>query len=365
MNNKISGGSILTICIYIVAVSFFSLVNRQILKIAGNTSLLVFLLSIIIGIIPVFMITYISKKIDTSLYKFLLDKFSYLGYLILFILIILTIYLVYIFTFVFLNFIVGQFLTKTSYYFISITLFTMVTYPIKKGIEVISRVSFILFTFSFAILMFFFITLIPFVDINNLKPYIDTSNINILKSIFLVVSTTTFPLVLILNEKNKVTNKKVFPRKILFGYLISMSIMLLFLLFTILIYGIDFSKILTYPTYSLFKEVQILGFIERIENIVSIIFFAGFYVVFVYYIYFIHDNIKELFKIKSKKINNIIITALALSISTISVYTFKNYNISYLINYSKYILSGFFLIILILFIRCLFIKQNKTLDNQG
>ena len=359
MNSKISSGEVLTLCIYIIAVSFFALINRPILKISGNTSLLVFFISILIGIIPVFMIIYISKKMDTSLYKFLIDKFKILGYPILFLLIILTIYLIYIFTFVFLNFIVGQFLTKTSYYFISITIFIMVIYPIKKGIEVIARVSFLLFVFSFTILMFFFLTLLPFIDIGNLKPYIDTNNINILKSIFLVVSTTTFPLVLVLNEKNKVTDKKLFPRKILFGYLISMIIMFLFLLFTILIYGIDFSKILTYPTYSLFKEVQILGFIERIENIVSIIFFAGFYIVFVYYIYFIHDNIKEMFKIRSKKINNFIITTLSLSISTISVYTFKNYNISYLVNYSHYILSIFFIIILIIFIRCLFIKNNN------
>ena len=134
--------------------------------------------------------------------------------------------------------------------------------------------------------------------------------------------------------------------------------MFLFLLFTILIYGIDFSKILTYPSYSLFKKVELLGFIERIENIVSLIFFAGFYAAFIYYVYFISDNIKEVFKIKTKRMNNILIFIISLGISTLSVYLFKNYDLYFLINYYLYIVLIYFIILIIIFIRCLFIKKR-------
>ena len=359
MNKKVSGGEALCIAIYIVAVSFFSLVNATILKTSGNSSLLAFIISTILGLIPVFMIMHVSKKIDTSLLQFLKDKFSFIGNVITIILIILTIFLVFIFSWMFLDFVMGQFLTKTSYYFISISLFIFVFYAVKMGIEVISRTTFILFVFSFIILMFFLGTLIPYTELNNLKPYIDSNINSIIKSIFITVSTTSFPLILILNIKKDITNKEKFPRKILFGYLIGMAIMFLFILFTILIYGIDFSKILTYPTYSLFKKVEMFGFIERIENIVSIIFFAGFYAAFIYYIYFITDNIKELVKIKSKKMTNILIFIISLGISTLSVYLFKNCNIEYLINYSYYIISIYFIILVIIFIRCLFIRTNK------
>lgn len=363
MNDKISGGEVLCICIYIIAVSFFGLVNTVTLKIAGNSALISFLIATIIGLLPVFMIIFISKKIDTNLFDFLKNNFSYLGYVIMFILIILTAYLVFIFSWIFLDFVIGQFLTKTSYYFVAISLFIFVAYCTKMGIEVISRTTFILFVFSFIILMFFLATLIPYTDINNLKPYIDSNSKSIIKSIFITCSTTTAPLILILNLKDKITNKKTFPRKILFGYLIGMIIMFLFMLFTILIYGIDFSKILTYPSYSLFKKVQIFGFIERIENIVSLIFFAGFYASFVYYIYFITDNIKQVFKIKKRNINVFLIFLTSLSLSILSVYLFKKYNLSFFIDYSCYIISIYYIITFIIFIRCFFIRKKPYLSK--
>lgn len=357
MNNKISGGEAMCTCIYIVAVSFFALINPVIFTITKNTSLISFLIGIIIGIIPVLMIMFISKRINTSLFIFLKNKFSIFGYILIIILIALTIFLVFIFSWIFLDFVIGQFLTKTSYYFVSISLFIFVYYCVTQGIEVISRTTFILFVFSFIILMFFFLTLIPYIDITNLKPYIDANIKSIIKSSLLVASTTSLPLITILNVKKHITNNDKFPRKIFFGYIISMLIMFLFLLFTLLIYGEEFSQILTYPSYSLLKKVQLFGFIERIENIVSIIFFGGFYATFVYYIYFISDNIKQLLKIKNKKRINILTFISSLGISTLSVYLFKNFEIGSIINYSYYIILIYLPIILIIFIRCLFIKK--------
>ena len=358
MNKKVSSGEILCIVIYIIAVSFFSVVNTTTLKISGNATLISFLIGTILGLIPVFMIMFISKRIDTDLFNFLNNNFFILGKAIIFALIILTSYLVFLFSFIFVDFVVGQFLTKTSYYFISISLFIFVFYAVKKGIEVISRTTFILFVFSFIILVFFLITLVPYTELSNLKPYIDTSNMNIIKSTFITFSMCSFPLVLILNLKDKVTNFEVFPRKILFGYLIAMGLMFLFLLFTILIYGIDFAKILTYPSYSLFKKVEIFGFIERVENIVSLIFFGGFFAAFMYYVYFISNSVENIFNVKRKKIIDIITFTTSLGISFLSIYFFRNYEISFLINYSYYIVSIYFLIIVIIFIRCLFIKKS-------
>ena len=179
MNQKISNGEVMCIVIYIVAVSFFGIINTNILKISGNASLISFLIGTFIGLIPVFMIMYISKRINTSFFDFLKDKFSIFSYIIIFSLIILTLFLIFIFSFIFLDFVIGQFLTKTSYYFISISLFLFVFYCTKKGLEVISRTIFILFVFSFVIFLFFLITLIPYIDLNNLKPYIDSSNITV------------------------------------------------------------------------------------------------------------------------------------------------------------------------------------------
>lgn len=360
MNKKISSGEMMAITIGLIATMFFGFINNRIFSISKNASLISVLIGIIIGIIPILMIMFISKKIDTNLFTFLKDKLKIFSYPIIIILTLLAIYIIFIDSWIVINFIISQFLTKDSHYFISILFSLIAALLVTKGLEITSRTAFIIFIITMVIIIFFLGFLTPYLDIENFKPIIDTKSKNILQSAIICILSTTTPLIYNLNLKYKCKDKKNFPRKIIIGYLFAMIIMFTFTFFLIGVYGIDFTKILTYPTYALFKKVQIFGFIERIENISAIIFITAYFIGFSFLLYIVKDNIKNMFKITKKTTTSIITYLISIIIPIISIYLFKTYEISYLIDYTPYILSINYIILIIIFIRCLFIKKSKT-----
>ncbi len=357
MNGKISSLQVFAISIVIISTMFYVFVNTQLLSISKNSSLLIFLISTIIGLIPVFMISFISKKINTSLFLFLKEKFKVLGYITNIVLIIISIYLIFITSFVVIDFIISQFLTKNSYYILALFFSFIAIIAIHKGIEAISRTIFILFIISLTIVIISFISLTPYLEIDNFKPLFDSSINNSLKGLFITTISTTAPLIYILNIKSITINKNKFSKNVITGYLLVMIIAFLFLFFLIGVYGIDLAKILTYPSYALFKKIQIFGVIERIENIFSIIFINIFASCFIYLLYCTKKNITEMFNIKNKKKVLAISAILSIMIPILSIYLFKTYEINNLIYITPYILIILYIIIFIIFARCLFLKN--------
>ena len=346
MNNKISSGEILTITSGLIATMFYAFVNIKILSISKNSSLIAIIISIILGIIPIILIMYISKKIDTDFFTFLRKKLKILSYPIIITLTLLAIYIIFIDSWIVMDFIISQFLTRDSYYLISILFSLIVALCVSKGIEVTSRTNFVIFIITIIIILFFFGFLTPYLDIENFKPLIDSKPKNIIQSIIICILSTTAPLIYILNLKDVCKNKKKFSKKILTGYLFIMIIMFLFLFFLIGVYGIDYAKILTYPSYALFKKVQIFGFIERIENISAIIFITAYFTGFTFLIYVIKNNICNIFKIQKKKKVSLLILTLSTLIPIISIYLFKTYEISYIIDYTPYIFGINYIILI-------------------
>lgn len=355
MNSKIGSGEVMVI---VVAIVFSLFPDFVILTTSKNASLLSLIIGFIIGLIPVMMIYLISKKIDTSFFSFLKDRFKSFGYVINIILILLAIFIVFFSSWMHFDFIISQFLIRDSYYFMAILFAILAIIAIVKGPEVISRTSFILFLIAVPILLVLLGALIPYVELDNLKPYIDTSFYNILTSSIIFFTLSTAPLIYILDIKNITNDKSNFARKILVGYIIGFLIIFLMVLFVLAVYGVDLASMFTYPFYSLFKKVQIFGFIERIENIAAIIFITSFFVEFTYLLYFIKNNISEMFKIKSKKKALLLTSLLSILIPFISIYLFKKFNLAKYLGYTHYIVGIIFIIIIIMFIRCLFIKKR-------
>ena len=66
-----------------------------------------------------------------------------------------------------------------------------------------------------------------------------------------------------------------------------------------------------------------------------------------------------MFNIQSRKIKTGIIYALAIGIPVISIYLFKTYDLNLLLKYTPYILGVFYLVLIVYFVRCLFIKNQN------
>ena len=193
--------------------------------------------------------------------------------------------------------------------------------------------------------------------LNNLKPYIDVGYNRIIKSSIIYLTYTTLPVLYILDLKHITNDIKNFERKIIISYIMSSFIIFVFLFLIISVYSIDLAEIFTYPVYSLFKKVQVLGFIERIENFAAIQIIVAFYIEATYLVYYLKENIASFFGLKRKK-KNILTYLIAIIIPIISISIFKNYNMIHIVNISPYVLSTLFIIIIVVF----FISLNKKED---
>ena len=345
MNNKISSGEIMPITIGLITALFPGITNALILNTSKNASLISVLIGIIIGFFPILLIITISKRIESeSLKDYLISKLGIIGRILNILLILIAIFILFLNSWFVIDFIISQFLTRTSYYFIAIVLFLIIAWTINKGIESVSRTIFILFLFTSLIMIFLWICLIPYINLNNLKPYIDVGINKIIKSSFIYIIYITTPIIYILDLKHITKDKKNFERKIIVSYIISSIIVIVFLFLIISVYGINLSTILTYPVYALFKKIQILGFIERIENFAAIQIIVVFYAQSTYLIYYLKENITE------KTDKRIITYLISLIIPIISIIIFKNYNLLNIVKISPYIISSIIVVILLLFI---------------
>lgn len=352
MNGKISSGEVLTITIGLITALFPGITNSLILNTSKNTSLLLMIITTIIGLIPILLIITISKKIkDESLKDYLIKKLGTIGNILNILLILIAFFILFLNSWLIIDFIISQFLTRTSYYLIAILFFSIIAWTINKGIETVSRTIFVLFLLTSLIMILLWICLIPYIDLNNLKPYIDVEKSKIIKSSIIYLAYITMPILYILDLKHITHDKKSFGKKIIISYFISSTIVIIFLFLIISVYGINLASILTYPVYALYKKVQILGFIERIENFAAIQIIVAFYAQATYLIYYLKENITKTIKITNKKAISISTYLIALIVPIISITVFKNHNIINIVKISPYIVSSIIIIIIILFFK--------------
>lgn len=360
MNGKISSGQAMTICTAIIFAMFPGFANTLILTNSKNASLISLIIAYVIGLIPILMIIYISKKIDSNFFDFIKKNFKIFGYILDIILLLLAIFTMFLSSWFTIDFIISQFLTRSSYYFIAIFISIILAITVNKGIESLSRTIFLLFIISVPIIFLLLLALIPYVELDNLKPYIDVPKKEIIHSSWVFLSVAISPVIYILGLRNITKDKKNFPRKILVGYSIASFLIFILLFFIISVYGINLGSLLTYPVYGLFKKVQIFGFIERIENFAAIFLITAYFSQFAYLVYAVKNNISDMFKIKSEKKKRVMTYIIAIIIPLISIYLFKTYELTLFVKYVPYILSCFFIILIIVFIRSLFIKTTKA-----
>lgn len=360
MNGKISSGEIMAICVAVIFAMFPGFANTLILTHSKNASLISLLIAFVVGLIPIFMIMYISKKIDSNFFPFVKKNFKWFGYVLDIILLLLALFTMFISSWLSIDFIISQFLTRSSYYFISIFISVILAITVNKGIESLSRTIFLLFIISVPIILLLLLALIPYVELSNLKPYMDVSFKEILNSSWVFLSVAISPVVYILGLKNITTDKKNFPRKILVGYSIASLLIFILLFFIISVFGIDLGSLLTYPVYGLFKKVQIFGFIERIENFAAIFLITAYFSQFAFFVYSVKNNISNMFKIENEKKKSLITYAIAIIIPLISIYLFQTFELTLYFKYIPYVLSVFFIVLIIIFIRSLFIKKPSN-----
>lgn len=359
--HKISSKEIFTFCFCLATFLFPGFGDDIILEYTRSSSFLASLLGFIIGFIPVFMLIFMSKRLkNKNIFEFNKEHFKFFGDILNFLLVLCVIAICFISSWIMLNFVISQFLTRNSYVFLAIVLFMIIALAVIKGKEVMGRSNIVLLSIFIFVLAFCFIFLIPEVEIDNLKPLFFAKPIDFVESSLTYLLLSSVPMMLVLAIKgNDIIDFKKYKKNVLLSYVLAGILLVGFMFLVLGIFGIDIAYVLAYPEYTVFKKIQLFGFVERVENIISVMIFISFFGGYCFLLYFVKEFIKTTFKPKKEVIPNIIILGIALIIPLVSILVFKNiHNHTIYMNF-PYILVVIFFIFIFIYMYMLLSKKVK------
>lgn len=344
-----------TLLWFLTRATFIEITAEILLNSAHQDSWISILIAIIIGIIPFSLYSYLKNKFpDKNIIQINKEKLGKFGTFLNLILIAATFIFAICSYWIIVHFIDSQYLYRTPTTIIIIILILPVIYTITKNFHVFSKVSLIMFYISLIFIIIILSGLIGNVNVDNIKPILNNNPNNILYGSFCFIGFNIMPLFLLnIIPKNNIKNYS--PKKSFIFYLISGLSLLNVMFLTISIFGIHLSELYNYPSFHLLKRVSVLDIIDRVESILSLEWFLALFVQIMMSLFFIKEALKEIFQIKEKTNNTImIIVCLIITILTSIIFTTKGTEIAYFKHKLIYILYiAFFIIPLITFFKSL------------
>lgn len=360
---KISAFEYSSMIWFIIRGGYIGLTLGNLILICRQDAWISALLSIIIGLIPLFIFMYLHNyNKNQTLPELNQTIFKRLGKPLNILLIIGA------FTFstiVFLDlvhFVYSQFLFKTNTYFIAICFIIPLIYALFKGINAISKTSLIMFYLVVFTVIFIITGLFNGLDLEKLKPYLEASPKNIIHGILIMLTYNIIPLIFLLSiPKNKIEN---YNTKITIGFYVASLLSLANAAFlTIGVFGASLSTLFEYPEFHLLKKLQMGDFISRLESILSLEWIVALFILLALGMYFMTSTIKKTFKTKEKT-DKIIIIIACLSLIFLDQILFQNSASAVKTLQGPMIIiifTSLFIPILITYIKCL----TKRLHNKN
>ena len=208
---KINSIQFCSIFIMIVLETFFGLEGTNILKISGNSSLISIILGFIFGILILlifFKIFNFKPNLNINEKNIVLFG-NKIGKIINIILLICFINISITSFYNLNNFIGIQFLNKTPFLVIGMLFSIVIFYINTKGLETISRVSFILLSISLIFIIIPSISLFKNIELNNFLPIINTDINNIYMGSLDIIIKNILPIFLLLIiPKERISDNK-------------------------------------------------------------------------------------------------------------------------------------------------------------
>lgn len=328
-NKKISGLEIgvIVYCLvrsFVIGISFNGLINNT-----KQDSWIIPIIGIFIGIIYLNILKKIinyqpQNSINGKIKSLFGTKF---GFAINF----FTTFLVFIFCILnFLNLtnlIHTQFLNNTPIYIITLMFIITTIYILNKGINVITRTSIIIFYISLSLFFISLLGLIPTIEINNLKPFFQSTTHEYFNSILTFYCYNISPLFIIsIIPKSKIQSKNIHKTIKTFFIISCINVFCVFF-FTLGTFGYELTQIYEFPEFHILKHISFLGLTSRIESILVIQWIFDLFIYSTFLIYYICQSIKENFNLKnSKYINYIICIIIFIIIIRLSKYNIFLYH---------------------------------------
>lgn len=168
------------------------------------------------------------------------------------------------------SFMTSQYLITTPKYIIYVVIIIALAIALLYGIETIARSSEIFIYIVTLMLIFTFIMASPNAKIENLMPILENGMLPVLKGSLLLVSYTTWPIIIFnMVQQINISDGKSTFKPLIYGYLLGSIIIFLCTLMSILVLGSIISSRYQYPVYLLAKEINIGTFFTRLEAIIT------------------------------------------------------------------------------------------------
>lgn len=363
MNNKEKIGTTeLTFLVMSICLALFpAFGTATIINYGKNTAIISVIIGSIIGLIPLFMILYIAKfTTDKNILEVNDEKFKMFGKFINILYFIGIVFIGFCISWQVINFTISHLLTRTSYYVVGIILFSVMSYAIVKGNEVILRSNLILTMLGSVLFIFIFIFLIPKIKIDNFLPIINVKKASIISTALIVPTFMVYPLISILCiKKDEVNDKSKYNKSIIKGYTLVVIIIIIFMIFILGIYGSNMASLFTFPEYYIFKKIRAFDFISRIENIAAALIYISFFGNMASLMNFAKTCVKKALNLKNVRVINLATYILSILVPILSIIFFKKYQHLQILKYYP-IISSILLIALIINFILLFIAKKKN-----
>lgn len=307
-NNKISPIQYSALIVFLSNSFFIGIGMPNILKISKNDSYISIIIGYIISIPLLLLISYMNKH-NTNIFNILNKYFNkFFKKIIEIIFIIFVLFSLITILNDFINFANLKYLFETSNVFIAIIFVLPMIYIISKNIESIGRASLVLFSIIIIIHIINSSALIKYVDIENLKPILQTNFKDIILSAFYYVIYSILPIIF-LSAIPKNDDYKKYNKSLFIGYTISFIFIFSIIFYITTVYNYKYITLFSYPAYFTIKKIE-YGFISHAENILSFEFIINYFfttMVLMYILFYYFKNIIHTNKTINKIINIIII----------------------------------------------------------
>jgi len=325
IKNKLNNFDVGTLNYFITRAFLTGFLFNSLLALIKQDSWIIPLIGIVIGIIFTLLVIYIfNYKPNLNFAEKLTSLFNKQFGFILVIIFSLFCFFMCILTYLNLNnFIHGQFLSKTPTLAISIVCIIAIFYTLTKGLNVISKTGNILFYIAMILFFISFIGLLPFIKIENIKPFLNNKPINYLESLNCFYAFNIVPILfLTILPKDKINNPKL-KKTLILSFCLSSFTMFIVMFSTLASFGYELTSLYKYPEFHVLKNISLMGLQARIESILIIQCIFDFFMFVVLTIYFIANSIKSTTKFKNV---NILYLVLCVLLVVITNY-FSKYNV--------------------------------------
>ena len=366
MNDKVSRIQIGMFLSLICCSLFLGISDIIILRKSGNEVLISMLLGVVLGLIPVLMYLKINSSMPSlNVYEKNVKLFGKVFGNILNVLIIL-IYMVMLTMAIraIVIFVTSKYLQNTPFTLVGILVIVTCLIICFKGLETLARTAQIAFFSSIIFMIVIEAFLAKYIEIGNILPIISNANFfSILDgALYFASSCALLTMLLLTISKSKIKKPEKYNRTIIIFYLYSALSLTFVMFFIVSCFGYEMAALFRYPEYILLKKIGISSSELHLENLLA--FRWVFYMIALANIstFGIIHGIKNFSKnIKLNKVLVIVISIICIFAGKYlfgniphSIITVKNF-------YMPFIALPMFVILLVIFIRCLFIPKEKDL----